>query len=341
MLFIKNSISSLVAAALAVGCASSGDLEFKDGLYRVESRFTTPRGLPTNHSDELEAFVNLADHPDKFGGWMLEQLTDKVDGPLAVALNAVRLGVDADKKLMEYLDNHSPEARQEIIALAGEIRSVANQLRLSSEMRLTKISDDDGSATHELTGVTFTLGTEDIRYELYEMDINALAPARADYELHRENFISIGYQDWLLPYGQMLDFALNKVIVERHNPFADSLQDLMVEVMPCKDVGDWLETQTDAEVPDEVFATACFAGMAELFNELLPDDLDNIEGTLEITGDAILIDDTGDGKVDGFEDGEWEGSLAFDARRIRLSRPYQTFSAERSRNVRTRSTTER
>jgi hypothetical protein len=128
----------------------------------------------------------------------------------------------------------------------------------------------------------------------------------------------------------MLDYALNDVIPQTVDPYADSFTELVSSLAPCRAAGKWIKDELDFG-SDEMFGIACAAAVDQAAKRMLPINLKEIEADMSVTGDAKLYDENGDDKVDVLSDGAWEGELAYPNQMVRLRRPDQTFYGNRSR----------
>jgi len=177
----------------------------------------------------------------------------------------------------------------------------------------------------------FRLGDAQYLYGLSELGIDAPATMTTDFMRHDDDIISFGTQGMGLAYGKVLDYAINEVIVENADPFADSFTDLVTSMVPCDRAGDWLEEKIKFG-PSEIYGAACSAAFDQLLKRILPLDVEDIDIAMSFSGDANLDDDgDADLRVDRLIGGEWEGSLSYPTQTISLLRPYHTFIGTRSR----------
>ena len=215
----------------------------------------------------------------------------------------------------------------------GDVTSTIN---LRSELVLE--SDGfgrTGSGTHEITGVWFELIPETVYVDLGEMGASDPIIASTDFEVGEsvgkgERMLYIGAQRVRLPYGRVLSYVMNEVLVERRDPFADSLSELLASTVPCNDIGELLTTLLEAGNP-ELYGVACAAAFGELGRAVLPDRLGTMWTTLDFDGEAVMVESSDDNDFgDGLKDGQWEGTLGYPSTAVNLRRPGQVFSADRS-----------
>jgi len=310
-----------------------------DGLYYVESSFQTPRGLPEHESEELDSFLDLANRPDRASAWFLEVVENQLDEPYSSGLRYLRDGGGVEEELQAFLEEQAPEFVEELSRLAADVKSVTTSINLQSELTLTtdlsttegrERDGETGTAEHRITGMKFRLGSAEYVYGLAELGIDAPGVMTTDFMRHDREVISFGRQNMNLAYGRALDYAINEVIVENADPFADSFTDLMTSIVPCDKLGDWIGDEVGG--PSELYGAACSGAFDQLAKKILPLEMDDIDITVDFSGDAILDDDAdSDLFVDRFVRGEWEGTLAFPTEVQQMLRPYHTFSATRSR----------
>ncbi len=332
---VTTLISALTAASLLVACGDNikdGTLEV-EGLYYVESSFQTPRGLPEIENADLNSFLALADRPDRVSAWVLEILEEELDEPYKSGVRYLRDGGGVEDSLQEFLEREAPEFVIELSTLASDIAAVTTSLHFMSELTLTEDLDDEliGVVEHRITGMIFKLGTAEYLYGLDELGIDAPSMMKTDYMRHDDEAISFGTQSMGLAYGKVLNYAINEVIVENADPFADSFTDLVTSMVPCDKAGEWMEEKINFG-PSEIYGAACSAAFDQLFIRLMPLEIEDINIAMSITGDATLDDDGDDDlRADRIIGGQWEGSLSYPSQTISLLRPDHTFIGNRSR----------
>ena len=111
-MFTKKITTTLIAGSLmALGACSSvsEDEVTSEGIYYVESSFSTPRGVPEIDAPELETFLALGENPNLVGGWLLELIQDEIGGIGEDAIELARNGANADQELTEFLLEEAPE----------------------------------------------------------------------------------------------------------------------------------------------------------------------------------------------------------------------------------------
>ncbi len=340
---IKSLIPAIAATSMLVGCGDNfnlSDLEV-DGLYYVESSFSTPRGVPEEESNELSLFLDLSGRPDRVSGWVLELLEDELDEPYKSALRYARNGVEADEEFQKFLEEDAPELVDSLAALADNVSQVTTSINLMSELTLETYATDElrGVAEQRITGVIYRVDGVEYRYDLPEIGVAEPQVMITDFLLHESNrdyapIISFGNERLDLQYGQMLDYALNEIVAEKVDPFADSFTELVSSLVPCKAAGEWLSDRLDFG-PSEVYGTACAAAIDKAAQRLLPLEMHDMNIVMDFSGDAELIeDDDKDKRVDGLSRGEWEGTLAYPTETIHLRRPDHSFFANRNQSRR-------
>jgi hypothetical protein len=327
---------------MLVGCGDNfgqDDLTV-DGRYYLESSFKTPRGLPESVDSDLDSFLDLSGRPDRVSAWVLEMVEDELDGTARDVFRYARSGTDADAEFQKFLEENSPELVASLTELASSVEDVTTSINLLSELELKTDPEDvlglTGTAEHRLTGVIYRVGDQEYRYDFSELGLSAPATMTTDFIIHDkkdgyERVISFGQQDMNLQYGQMLDYAINNVVTEKVDPFADSFTDLVTDLVPCHDAGKWVADELDFGNA-EIYGAACAAAIDNLGRRLLPLEMEDIDVQVDFTGDAVVVEDNdADDRMDGLTNGQWEGTLAYPGLTINLRRPDHTFFGNRSR----------
>jgi hypothetical protein len=325
-----------IALVALVGC-SQGDLGLQaEGRYHVRSTFNTGRGIPEREAPELSKFIALGTQPDRVEEWLLDRLGEELGEPYRSLLDGLRDSYDVDTELRDYLALVAPGYRTTMVELAREMGDVTATINLQSELVLE--SDGfgrTGSASHRLTGVWFQLTPEAVYVDLGELGAVDPMVASTDYEVgdsvgSGERMIYFGDQHVRMPYGKVLSYLMNEVLVERRDPFADSLSELLGNTVPCSNIGELLAILLDQGTP-ELYGIACAAAFGELGKAVLPERIGAMSTSLSFKGEAVLVDsaDAND-RGDGLKDGLWEGTLGYPSTSVYLRRPEQIFSADRS-----------
>ncbi|MBT8494235.1 MAG: hypothetical protein KJO07_14360 [Deltaproteobacteria bacterium] len=330
---------AFIAAAVlvaSVGC-SQGNLGLEaEGRYHARSTFETGRGIPEREAPELSKFIALGTQPDRVEEWLLDRLGERLGEPYQSLLNGLRDGYDVDNELRTYLSLVAPGYRDTLVRLAREMGDVTSTINLRSELVLEADGfGRTGIVSHEITGVWFELVPETVYVDFGEMGSVDPIVAASDFEVgdkvgSGERMIYFGDQRVRLPYGRVLSYVMNEVLVERRDPFADSLSELLGTTVPCNDIGDLLTTLLEAGTP-ELYGTACAAAFGELGDAVLPDRLGTMTTSLTFEGEAVMVDSLDQNDLgDGLKNGQWEGTLGYPSTAVTLRRPGQVFSADRS-----------
>jgi len=326
-------MTSLLAAPIVLAGCSEAPLRIEvDGKYQVHSTLQTPHGIPERESPELAAFIDLAGQPDRVEEWLLDRLESQLDEPYRTALHGLREGTDIEEEIEKHLSLVAPGYRRALVDLAEKTQRITRSMEIHSELELEDRGAGVGIATHRFTGMWFQIGSEQVEVDFGQTGFRETPEVVGDFEVHRDDGNEVIAFDELrvrLPYGRVLDYVLNEVLVESEDPFVDSLAELVSATVPCPEIGDLLFTLID-EGSDELYAVACAAAIGELSKAVLPDNLEPMTVTLSIAGDAVLVDAIdGNRRADGLDLGEWHGTLAYPSTSLSLHRPDHVFTAKR------------
>lgn len=324
-------LGAALTVAAALGCAEGPGVELS-GDYELRSSFRTPNGIPEREAEQLVAFTRLSEDPERVEEWLLDRLVDELDEPLRTALVSLREGYQLDAELRTYLSLVAPDYEDLLVELSGQVAELTRSLHVHSELELAASGDGSGGdAYHTVTGMWFELGGEEL-----VIDLGDSPSARVSFAVGRDDdtgelLIELGDHGTRLSYGHALDLLITEELVERHDPFADSLSELVARAVPCADVGQLIAdlAGTGSGTP-EAFGVACAAAFGELGKTILPERVRGMSVTLDLEGDALLLDsDDADDRVDILDGGEWQGDLSYPSTRIDLRRPDNVFAGQR------------
>lgn len=295
------------------------------GKYHVESQFNLPNGLPSGELDGLNTFLELTNDPNDPATWILDQLQDELDDPFKTILNAARAGFQLDATLNGFLLDNAPGFVNGLIDLGDDLDQVVKNFGLQT--RLTIAGDGIESALaadHKITGALFWIDGTQYEYTTQEMNFPELEATGISLLVRGETTMDIGRHGFVgIPYGDLLVFAIDNIIVPAQDPFASSLTELVSGWVDCETVGEQIADELDFG-SSSVYEAACIAGVSVAV-EAIEDSFSGITADLNIEGSATLMDGDRDYKVEKLHNGEWEGEMVFNSGSVALERPDQKF----------------
>jgi hypothetical protein len=135
-----------------------------------------------------------------------------------------------------------------------------------------------------------------------------------------------------LPYGDLLVFAAQNVILPLHDPQGRTFDELLGSFVDCDQIGAYL-TEHIGEGTVVDYTVACQAAVGtglDSLDDLLRGFVD-IPADLAIVGSTLPVDTDCDCVVDELEQGSWIGELSFDDGPVALPAPDQEFTGLRER----------
>ncbi len=299
------------------------------GTYQVQSEFDLVSGLPGTVGTVVNTFVDMTDGAYDPTSWILDQLINAIDQDwLSDASSAARPALDGF--LNDLLLQYAPDFVSDIVEIGDKFGQVARKFGVTTTLKVDKvggIEGDEYKATHTMTGMYFTLDGQRYTFTNAELGLNNQVVNDLQFRLDdNNNMVTIAAHKFELPYGAMLLYALNEIIIPLIDPFASNIHELLSGLVNCTRVGE--------EVYDFVglgsanlFEGACEIGLNAAAGAL-EDTIRELSGMdLNIDGSASAKDINGDSKVDLFRTGTWSGNVDYFGEVANLSGA--TFQGER------------
>jgi hypothetical protein len=301
------------------------------GDYALESRFHVD-GLPAGQFRAVTRLIEMTDDLHDPATWVLDRIEGELGSTLKSLFRAARTGFGLDGLLNQKLRQEAPALIDGLVALGQDLDDATRHLGVTTLLDTRGFDDVEGApagAIHDLAGAIFWIDGERHAFTRGQMGVDLYSAEGVSLTVESSRRLAIAAHTLRLPYGEMLGFAVERVIVPRHDAAARSLPQLIAGWVGCPSFGQWLADELDFGSAS-LFRAACQAGVAAALADL-DEPFGDAEADLTIRGTARPIDLDGDYDVDELRDGRWEGSLGFDHGTVTLARPAQSFEGKRVR----------
>ncbi len=304
------------------------------GPYLVESRFALLDGLPVDELGPLNQFIELTDDPYDPATWLLDRISTELPPEYAAALELARSWFVLDEHVHRFLIDNSPSFFRRVVDLGKDLGQVVNTLGLQTRLTISydPLESSGGVATHEITGAVFWVN--DRRYEFTVEEMKWPHPHIAAYgiplRVRPDDTLDIEQHLLSLPYGALLLYAVENVIIPRQDPMGRTFNDLLAGLVDCDRLGVLLAEELEQGTPAD-YTTACLSAMGDgldAIDALLREKVD-LPAKLTITGNAIPVDEDCDCRINTLQNGTWAGELTFEDGTAALPAPDQQFTGIR------------
>lgn len=298
------------------------------GSYNVNSEFDLVSGLPGTVGTVVNTFIDITDGPYDPTTWILDQLIAAIDQDwLADAAAGARPALDGF--VNDLLLSYAPDFVSTILDVGNKFGQIARKFGVTTTLKVEKTSGIEGeeyTATHTMTGMYFTLDNQRYNFTNAELGLNDQVVADLSFRMDNETMVVIGAHKFELPYGAMLLYALNEIIIPLVDPFANNLHELVSGLVNCANIGQQVYDYVGLGSAG-LFEGACEIGLNAAAGTI-EDTIRELSGMdLNIDGNASPKDINGDGKVDLFRTGKWNGNVDYFGELANLTNA--TFQGER------------
>ena len=312
------------------------------GSYQLESEFNLVSGIPGTAGDVVRAIVAMTDDPNDPSSWLLDQIAQIAGTGSAVksaldtvrpALDSILNGLIADASGKIVVDGVQLDIVAFFKRFGNSFGDAAQKFGLKSTLEIYAGPNSTLLAKHTVTGVFFKIDGKRTDKTLAELNMDNIVVDKVPVTVVTESQITIGDHDIGLDYGALITFALDNIIIPAIDSTAGSVRELLLDVVPCDDIGAWIADNTGIGgegLWESLCQTAIAAGASYLEGKL--GELGGQATDFKIHGSARPVDSNSDRKVDGFVGGLWEGQLMFAGQPSALSKPMQTFTGTRAGN---------
>ena len=309
------------------------------GTFDVSSRYELTGGLPAAATDALRTIVEMTDDVNDPAAWLLDRALEGIDSGFALdVISNLRPALDA--QLNHVILTNAPDFVATLVEFGDELGQVARKFGVASQLDISAVTMPDAALVgrHAITGVTYTIDEESYDFTAAELELGASVAQGIAVQLIAGTRVEFGEHTLPFDYGQMLAFAVDRVIIPRLDPSSSDLGDLLASRVNCHRVGDEVYEAVVESVGDlfglissGLIESACVSGIDAAANAILEQltDVGGAGSALVIQGDVRVADTNLDHKVDALRTGLWAGVLHLAGGDAPLVKPHQTFTGTR------------
>ena len=299
------------------------------GKYRVDSTFLLPEGLPDGTANGLSTFVELTNDPYDPATYFLDEIQNSLEPPMGDLLAFARAGFGLDAMVNDMILENAPDFVADLRLVGDRLDEVIKTLRPVTELNVTgdDVEDAVPAGTHRVTGSVFVVNGATYEYTSDQMQFGTMTDVQVTLSRPQERQLSVALHTLHLPYGKMLQHALDNVVIPSVDPMSANTTQFIANGIDCEAIGAELAEQVGFGTP-AMYEAACIIGVDAAVGELTG-DFAAIEADLTIEGTANLIDGDVNHIVEKLTGGLWNGQLIFASGSVALPRPNQTWSGQR------------
>lgn len=291
------------------GTGSGGEIVplSAEGKFAMQSTFDIATNMPGTAGAVINGFIDATDSPDDPTHWILDQIVAKLpDGSFK---NTVQGAIPfAAGYLNDRLLDVAPDFVTKIRDVGNKFGQVARNFGTMETLDITA----GGQGTKLVTGVEFKIDQINLQYAFKDYNMAEVSIPALAVGLDATGRLTIADHKIPLSYGKVLRIALDEVVIPMVDPTAFNLEDVLVNLVNCQAVGQYLYEAIDIGSPS-TFQSACDAGLkggAAVMYGLL-NKVDDSALEFGINGVARGLDSNNDGKMDKIQTGAWAGTLAY------------------------------
>ena len=294
-----------------------------EGTFSFVSQFDIATNMPGDAGEVVNKIIDATDSPDDPTHWILDQLVAQL--PAGTLKNTV---AGAIPFVSGYLNDRLLEVAPNFVVTLRDLGNKFGQLARNFGTLETLEVGATGQATKTVTGVHFVIDTLELDYAFKDYGIADVAIAGVSVDLDKTGRLAIGEHNVPLAYGKILRIALDEMVIPMIDPSAVTVEDLLKEVVNCKNVGKYVYEAVEIGSAS-TFETACLAGLKAGSNAIYAQlaKVDSVALEFGLTGIAKGVDKNKDGKLDQIQTGAWAGTLSYAGTGAPLARG--TFTGER------------
>lgn len=312
------------------------------GTYELSNRFDFTDAVPGVLGEVIEGLVQFfgaGTHEREIASVIfdvVEQLAREAAGTLGgIAVELVRGWVEDDLNeiINNYIEYDGPDWLRDFFQIGRDLMQVVADLEVISRMRLSKVRSDgtfEGSESWiglgfrwsypcgennpdpECGHYTFTM--EEVASGLEGVD---LVFGQFNGRVHSYDRMIINSHTLDLQYGRLILFVLNHLILPEVADGADNITDALLNLANCSGFANRLTRGQDAlELGGfRIASRDSIEGWCTTVMSVAGDAARAILGRLRIdtrltlSGDALLLEDTNDLRVDALVEGVWRGQI--------------------------------
>jgi hypothetical protein len=298
------------------GGGSTGTQLTAAGNYAMTSTYDVSTNIPGTVGTIINDFIDATNGPNEPTQWLLQLLVNQLpSGTVQTIANDALPFVSG--YLNDQLLNWAPTFVTDIITVGNDFGDITKKFGVNETYAITTASGGY-TAVDTATGVHFTIGTVAEDFAFTDYNATNVVVNGVPVQMDATGKLTIGEHQLPLPYGKILNIALDAAIIPLVDPNATDLASLFADEIDCNSVGTYIEQAIDndlgIDLGSSVFVTACTDGLKAGAN-LITSQLNNISATALnfdlATGIAKGVDTNGDGSIDQFNAGAWTGTLTY------------------------------
>jgi hypothetical protein len=322
---------------IQVAKQQTGPLTFA-GTYHLESTLDVATALSGSAGSgsvgislaDLEA---MTDDPNDPAKWLLDQMVDHV-GDLELNYYMLQLRPSLDGYLNDRLLAASPGLKDDLNALRTDLAAALQRFGLGSDLVITPPSDGSSATIgeqHTVRSVIFNLGTNRREVALSDMQVADVMAANIAGSLQMDRTLGIGQHSVQLPWGKLLQAALERVIIPSHDAQANSLATYLQHEFSCSAVQDTMLMYLEVPGVPDYWNVTCQGTLSAAAGSLLTNFQGGGNARFDLQGTAMLVDRDTNGTADLLDVGRWTGQVKIGGRTANLvSGPSNAFLGSRS-----------
>ncbi|HEX5058137.1 MAG TPA: hypothetical protein VFV99_02200 [Kofleriaceae bacterium] len=288
------------------------------GRYAVTSSFALS-SPPAAAADVLGELLAATDGPDDPSRYLIDLMIERLP-PGTTKAYAAALAPYVAAYVNQRLAMVAPHFVDGARALSTGLARIATRFGTTETFDIAsdgpRVEGDDYVAeshtlTRTITGVRFDLhggrDVADVRFAPLGLpDITTGSVAMIDGDR-----LTIVLHATSLPYTRMLRLGIDFAVIPDVVPAAHDLAQALAVLVDCDQLGAAVAEYMGIG-STSFYATACTLGLTALASRIYAriDAIDAASLSLEVAGDAVAVDKTGDGPMDAFMHGTWTGSFA-------------------------------
>jgi len=288
------------------------------GRYAVTSSFSLA-SPPAAAADMLGELVAATDGPDDPSRYLIDLMIERLP-PGTTKAYAAALAPYVAAYVNQRIATVAPAFVDGARGLANGLSRIATRFGTTEMFDIAsdgpRVEGDDYVAeshtlTRTITGVRFELhagrDVADVRFAPLGLpDLTASSVVMIDGDR-----LTIVRHATALPYTRMLRLGFDFAVIPDVVPAAHDLAQALAALVDCDQLGAAVAEYMGVGSPS-FYATACTLGLTALASRIYAriDAIDAASLPLEVAGEAIAVDVTGDGPMEAIAHGTWTGNFA-------------------------------
>lgn len=280
------------------------------GTYRVHSTFDLATNMPGSSGTVVNGLIAATDDQDDPMSWVVDQMLAQMQpGTFKDIL------VGAKPFVIGYLNDRvtalAPELVGTLIDIGHRMEDVTKNFGLEEKLGVGLTVDNTLTARMTADGMRLKVGTSTVDVLFADHDLDDVVAEGIHIRFENQSNVTIGAHTMALPYGKIARIALDVAVIPAIDANANSLADLLNNLVDCQGVGQSVSNALGFGAP-ALYAGACLAGLDQAA-DLVYDQLIASDAKLDllVTGTARASDTNADWKADKLSSGQWTGTMTY------------------------------